>query len=50
MAIHVGRERAGWRGLIVAGACFILPAFLIVLGCAWVYVRFGRLPAAGGVL
>lgn len=50
MAIHVGRERAGWRGLIVAGTCFILPAFVIVLACAWAYVRFGRLPAAAGVL
>src|SRR6476660_151326 len=24
MVIHVGYLRAGWRGLIVAGACFIL--------------------------
>ena len=29
MAIHIGRERAGWRGLIAAGTCFILPAMLI---------------------
>src|ERR1044071_8471117 len=29
MAIHIGRVRAGWRGLLVAGACFILPAALI---------------------
>ena len=50
MAIHLGRERAGWRGLILAGACFILPAFVIVLGFAWVYARFGTLPAAQGLL
>jgi chromate transporter len=50
LAIHVGHIRAGWRGLVVAGACFVLPAFLIVLGCAWVYVRAGSLPAAEGVL
>jgi chromate transporter len=50
MAIHVGNERAGWRGLIVAGACFIAPAFLIVLACAWAYVRWGTLPAAEGLL
>jgi chromate transporter len=50
MAIHLGRERGGWRGLLLAGACFILPAFLIVLGCAWAYVRFGALPAAQGLL
>jgi chromate transporter len=28
LAIHIGRVRAGWRGLLVAGTCFILPAFL----------------------
>jgi chromate transporter len=50
MAIHVGNERAGWRGLAVAGVSFILPAFLIVLACAWAYVRFGTLPAAEGLL
>ena len=44
MAIHIGHQRAGWRGLIVAGTCFILPAMLIVMGCAWVYVAFGSLP------
>ena len=26
MAIHIGQERAGWRGLVAAGICFILPA------------------------
>jgi len=50
MAIHVGHLRAGWAGLVVAGASFIFPAFLIVLGCAWAYVRFGTLPAASGLL
>lgn len=50
MAIHLGYRRAGWRGLIVAGSCFILPAFLIVLGCAWAYTRWGALPVAQGLL
>ncbi len=50
MAIHIGHRRAGWRGLIVAGACFILPAALITLALAWVYVRFGSFPQARGVL
>ena len=49
LAIHIGRERAGWRGLLVAGASFILPAFVIVLACAWAYVRFGTRPAARGL-
>jgi len=50
MAIHVGHQRAGWRGLVVAGVSFILPAFLIVLACAWAYGRYGTLPAAEGLL
>jgi chromate transporter len=50
MAIHIGRERAGWPGLLVAGACFILPAALIVAAIAWAYVQFGALPAAVGIL
>lgn len=50
MVIAVGRRRAGWRGLVVAGACFITPATAIVLLLAWLYVRYAHLPAVGGVL
>jgi chromate transporter len=50
MAIHIGHRRAGWPGLIVAGLCFIVPAMVIVLGCAWAYVRFGKMPQAEAVL
>jgi chromate transporter len=50
LAMHLGHERAGWKGLLIAGTCFIVPAFLIVLGCAWGYVRFGALPTAEGLL
>jgi chromate transporter len=50
MAIHVGHRRAGRAGLVVAGTCFILPAFLIVLAIAWAYVRFRTLPAADALL
>jgi len=50
MAIHIGLTRAGRAGLVVAGACFILPASLIVTALAWAYVRFGTLPAAAGFL
>jgi chromate transporter len=42
MAIHIGLLRAGWRGLLVAGTSFILPAMLIVLALAWIYVRYGE--------
>jgi chromate transporter len=50
LAIHIGRDRAGWPGLLVAGACFILPATFIVAAIAWAYVRFSALPAAIGIL
>jgi chromate transporter len=46
MAIHIGLVRAGWRGLVVAGSCFILPAMLIVWFLASLYVRYGSLPEA----
>jgi len=46
LAIEIGRDRAGWPGLVVAGVAFIVPAALIVCIIAWAYVRFGNLPAA----
>ena len=50
VAIHIGYLCAGWRGLLIAGSCFILPAALMVAGLGWLYVRFGKLPAIAGVL
>ena len=35
MAIHIGRERAGFLGLLVAGSAFIVPAALITGALAW---------------
>src|SRR5256712_2225991 len=46
MAIHIGYARAGWRGLLVAGGCFIVPAMVIVIAFAWGYTRYGTVPAA----
>ena len=50
MAINVGFVRAGWAGLCMAGACFILPAAVITGAFAWAYVRFGTLTQAVSVL
>ena len=50
MAIHIGLLRGGWRGLVLAGVCFILPAALIVSAFAWGYARYGALPQAEGLL
>jgi len=45
MAIHLGHERAGVKGLIVAGLCFILPAVILTGFFAWLYKEYGQLPA-----
>jgi chromate transporter len=50
LAIHIGYERRGWTGLLVAGICFIVPAALIVLGFAWAYVTYGELPQVASIL
>ena len=46
MAIHIGHKKAGWKGLIVAGLCFILPAVCITGFFAWLYKEYGQLPEA----
>ena len=50
MAIHLGYVRAGAWGLIAGGACFIVPAMLIVMALAWAYVRYGALPVTAAML
>ena len=50
MAIHIGHRRGGWPGLIVAGACFIVPAAILVGILAWAYVRWGASPQAASLL
>ena len=50
MTIHLGLIRAGWKGLIAGGACFILPAMLMVMAIAWTYVQFGTTPEASWLL
>lgn len=44
MCLHLGYVRAGWPGLFVAGAGFIVPAVLSSLALAWAYVEYGQLP------
>src|SRR5215467_705686 len=50
MAIHIGHQRAGWRGLVVAGICFIVPAMLLVFTCAWAYATFGSLAQVQSIM
>ena len=45
MAMHCGHEYAGWRGLFAAGISFIFPAVIITGVLAFLYERFGEVPA-----
>lgn len=44
MAIHIGYDKGGWKGLLAAGLCFILPAVFITGILAWLYREYGQLP------
>jgi chromate transporter len=44
MTMHIGRERAGWKGLVLAGCCFIIPAVIITAAFAILYQEYGHLP------
>ena len=50
LAIYLGYVRSGWRGLVLGGSLFVLPAMLMTLGVAWAYVRYGSLPQALWIL
>jgi chromate transporter len=50
LAIYLGEIRGGVPGLITAGACFILPAAVLVVALAWAYLRFGAVPQMAGLL
>ena len=47
LAMHVGHQRAGARGLVVAGVCFIVPAALIIGVLAAGYARYASVPDVG---
>ena len=50
MAIHIGYVRAGWKGLLAAGAAFILPSLIITLLIAHLYVTYGSVPQLGSFI
>lgn len=50
LAIFLGFARAGWRGLVMAGTLFILPATSIAMVLAWAYVEYGSTPGATWLL
>ena len=50
MAILIGYTQAKFKGLLVAGLAFIMPAVLIVLGLTAVYTTYNTLPEVQAVL
>ena len=44
LGIFLGYTRAGWWGGVLAGLCFILPAFCILLSLTLIYQNYGALP------
>ncbi len=49
LATYIGWLMHRTWGGIVAGALFVLPSLLILIGLSWVYMAFGSLPAVAGV-
>ena len=50
LAIHIGHEKGGLKGLLVAGLCFIMPAVLITGVLAYYYKVYGQQPQAQAFL
>ncbi len=48
LSIFLGYARAGWWGGLIAGLCFIIPAFFIMLALTIAYARYGALPQVRG--
>jgi chromate transporter len=44
LGIFLGHTRAGWWGGVLAGLCFILPAFCILLALTLIYHHYDALP------
>ena len=50
LAIYLGQISGGVAGLLVAGACFILPAAILVCAFAWAYLQYGAVLQMAGLL
>ncbi len=50
MAFHIGLVTGGFWGCVLGGIAFILPAVLLSLTLAIIYVAAGTLPAVQGIL
>ena len=50
LGIFLGYTRGGWWGGLLAGLCFVLPAFFIMLALTMGYAAFGATPLMSGAL
>jgi chromate transporter len=49
LATYIGWLMHRTWGGIVAGALFVLPSLLILIGLSWLYVAYGQLPLVAGL-
>jgi chromate transporter len=50
LATYIGWLMHRVRGGIAAGALFVLPSLVILIGLSWIYVAYGTLPVVAGLL
>ena len=50
LSIFLGYARGGWWGGLLAGLCFVLPGFLIMLALTMAYAALGVTPIMRGAL
>lgn len=50
LGIYIGYRRGGLAGTLLAGICFIAPAFVLVVALSWAYFRFQGLPLTTGLM
>src|SRR5471032_2543588 len=49
LAIYIGWLMHKTIGGVVAGALFVLPSLVILIGLSWVYIAFGHVPMVEGL-
>jgi chromate transporter len=49
LAMYIGWLRGGAFGAAAVGLAFVLPSFVMVVGLAWLYLRYGGLPWMQGI-
>ena len=49
LATYIGWLMHRTAGGIMAGALFVLPSLVILIGLSWIYLAFGELPVVAGI-